>query len=361
MRISPILLLPFLGLAYSLWHIWRVLPSANVWRTVVVILCALMFFLIFIVLSRAIERLPMSLATAVYEVGCSSLIVMLYTVMVFLLLDIARLVHLIPSTVLNQNVYTSIGIIVLLTGIFIYGNIHYYNKVRQTLELRTEKHLEKDIRMLMISDLHLGYHNRRGELKRWVDIINSEHPDIILLAGDLIDRSLRPLIQEDMAAELRRLDAPVYACLGNHEYYSDVQKAEKFYKDAGITLLRDSVVNVQGLCIIGRDDRTNFHRKSLNALMKTTDKSKYTILLDHQPFHLERAEQAGVDFQFSGHTHYGQVFPASLITKLVYENAYGASQRGNTHYYVTSGLGIWGGKFRIGTCSEYVVATLKQQ
>ena len=67
-------------------------------------------------------------------------------------------------------------------------------------------------------DLHLGYHNRRKELSRWVDIINAEHPDLILIGGDIIDISVRPLLEENMAAELRRLKAPVYACLGNHEY-----------------------------------------------------------------------------------------------------------------------------------------------
>ncbi|MBO6216439.1 MAG: metallophosphoesterase, partial [Prevotella sp.] len=85
---------------------------------------------------------------------------------------------------------------------------------------------------------------------------------------------------------------------------------------------------------------------------------RYTILLDHQPYNLEQAEKAGVDFQFSGHTHHGQVWPISWITERIYEDAFGPYQRGNTRYYVSSGIGIWGGKFRIGTQSEYVVAKL---
>ena len=93
--------------------------------------------------------------------------------------------------------------------------------------------------------------------------------------------------------------------------------------------------------------------------MKDVDKSKYTILLDHQPYHLEQAEQNGVDFQFSGHTHHGQVWPISWITEAIYEDAYGPYQKGKTQYYVSSGIGIWGGKFRIDTCSEYLVVTLR--
>ena len=115
------------------------------------------------------------------------------------------------------------------------------------------------------------------------------------------------------------------------------------------------------ITIVGRDDRTNRRRKSLKTILATADTTRYTIVLDHQPYHLEEAERSHVDFQFSGHTHYGQVWPISWITNAIYECAFGSHQRGNTHYYVSSGMGIWGGKFRIGTRSEYVVATLRHR
>ena len=112
------------------------------------------------------------------------------------------------------------------------------------------------------------------------------------------------------------------------------------------------------LCIIGRDDRTNRHRSPLAKLLQQADSGRYSILLDHQPYHLEQAERAGIDFQLSGHTHEGQIWPISWITHSVYECAWGAHQRGATQYYISSGLGIWGGKFRIGTQSEYIVMHL---
>ena len=198
--------------------------------------------------------------------------------------------------------------------------------------------------------------NRTGVLF-CIDMYNRE--TYLTTTGDMIDISMRPLIEENMASELRRLNAPVYACLGNHEYYSGEPQAQKFFADAGITLLRDSMACAGQLCVIGRDDRTNSRRRSVAELMRRADKSRYTILLDHQPYHLDRAERAGVDFQLSGHTHRGQLWPISWITDRIYECSYGPWQRGNTQYYVSSGLGIWGGKFRIGTCSEYVVATIK--
>ena len=163
-----------------------------------------------------------------------------------------------------------------------------------------------------------------------------------------------------MAAEFRRLQAPVYACLGNHEYFSGQPDAQQFYKDAGIHLLMDSIAVIDStLVIIGRDDAMNMRRKPLADLAKTIDKSMFSIVLDHQPHHLEKAEKAGIDFQFSGHTHRGQVWPISWITDAIYECSWGSHQRGNTHYYVSSGIGIWGGMFLIGTQSEYVVLDVR--
>ena len=110
---------------------------------------------------------------------------------------------------------------------------------------------------------------------------------------------------------------------------------------------------------MGRDDRMNRRRRPLKDLVASADKSKYLILLDHQPYHLEQAEREGIDFQFSGHTHHGQVWPISWITDMMYECAFGTYQRSSTNYYVSSGMGIWGGKFRIGTHSEYLVLTIE--
>lgn len=353
--------LPVAGLAYVLWHVWCLLPVAAVWRWVVVVAGALSFLSVLLVFTRVIDRLPMPVATVCYETGTSTLIVLLYLVMAFLLLDLGRAVSIVPRSMLHANAYTSITLLLVMLVLFVGGNIYYNNKVRQPLDLVTGKQVGKGTRIVMMSDLHLGYHNRRAELARWVDMVNAERPDMVLIAGDIVDISVRPLIEDGMAAELRRIEAPVYACLGNHEYLSGEPRAKRFYEEAGITLLRDSVVTVDNIVIAGRDDRMNAGRKSVATLLNGVDRSKYIILLDHQPYHLDRAERAGADFQLSGHTHHGQIWPASWITDAVYECAFGSWQRGKTRYYISSGMGIWGGKFRIGTRSEYVVATVRNQ
>ena len=347
------------GLAYVTWHVWAVLPIPGLWRVIVIGLLVICFLMFFLDIGGQLDSLPLPLARGCYAIGTTSVMVFLYLLMAFLVLDLGRLVHIAPRSWFFGNWVTVAAITGLLATIFVCGNLNYYHKVRVPLLLESKKLLPKEYRIVMLSDLHLGYHNSRSDLAHWVDLINREQPDLILIAGDIIDISVRPLLEEKMAEEFHRLKAPVYACLGNHEYYSGKPKVQQFYRDANIHLLNDSTTEIDNaIVIIGRDDRTNRHRKELHELASLADKSKYTILLDHQPYDLNQAEEAGVDFQLSGHTHRGQVWPISWITDAVYERSWGHHQRGNTQYYVSSGLGIWGGKFRIGTQSEYVVATL---
>ena len=350
--------LPLLAIIYVAWHVWTLLPLAGI---LVGVLCVGLLFMNF---GRKFDNQPLPLAQAAYEIGTSSVIVLLYLVILFLVLDLGRLVHLVPKAWLYHNGYVSLGLLLFLFGLFLYGNLHYYNKVRVPLDLKSSKPLPRAYKVVMLSDLHLGYHNPRKELARWVDMINAEHPDFILIAGDVIDGSMRPLIEEKMAEEFHRLKAPVYACLGNHEFYAGHPEAKQFYQDAGINLLIDDATVIDSsIVIIGRDDRTNMRRKPIKDLKDSLNSKNsnidYTIVLDHQPYNLDRAEAAGVDFQLSGHTHRGQVWPISWITDHIYECSWGSHQRGNTRFYISSGIGIWGGKFRIGTQSEYVVATLR--
>ena len=351
-------LLPLLAMVYIGWHLWCLLPLSWPWKLLVILLMVASFLLMFAGIVRSTDRMPWPVAVGVYEVGTSSVFILLYLFMIFLVLDLGRLLRLVPRSVLYNNWLTAGGLLFFMAVVFLFGYLHYQKKYREEIHLTTEKQLERPVKIVMLSDLHIGYHNRRSELHRWVDIINREHPDLVLIAGDIIDGSMRPLQEQKMHEEFQRIYAPVYACLGNHEFFGGEADAKAFYQKAGIHLLQDSCEVVGDLCIVGRDDRMNIHRDSLGVIMKKADRQKYCILLDHQPYHLEQAERQHVDFQFSGHTHHGQVWPISWITERIYECAFGFYERGNTVYYVSSGMGIWGGKFRIGTRSEYVVLTI---
>jgi hypothetical protein len=342
---------------YVSWHVWRILPFSTPVKLLVILLMLLALFSM--VMQFKSDSLPLGMATAMYEIGNSWLVIMFYLLMAFLLLDIGRLIHLVPATWLKNNGITSLVLAGIMLVTFIAGNIHYNNKQRKEINLTTEKPLERPLKIVMLSDLHAGFHNRRAEVGRWVDMINAERPDLILIAGDLIDGNVRPLLAQGTAEELRRLEAPVYMCLGNHEYITGIDKSIPFIEQSGISLLRDRAISINGVTIIGREDRSNRHRKSLQQLMEGVNQEEYVILLDHQPYHLEEAEQNGVDLQLSGHTHRGQVWPLNWVTKKMYECDYGSLKHGKTDYYVSSGMGIWGGKFRIGTDSEYVVINVK--
>ena len=269
-------ILPLLAMVYIGWHIWCLLPLSWLWKTLAVTLLVVSFLLLFAGVLRSTDSMPMPLAIGVYEVGTSSIFILLYLFMLFLVLDLGRLTHLIPRTLLYNNWWTTGGITIFMFGLFLYGHLNYKHKVRQELTITSDK-VTKPVRMVLLSDLHLGYHNRRNEIHRWIDIINSEKPDVILIAGDIIDGSIRPLKEQRVYEEFQRLQAPVYACLGNHEYYSGEPGALQFYQQAGIHLLRDSIAVVGDLCIIGRDDATNTRRKPLDQF--SIPHSSFSILL----------------------------------------------------------------------------------
>lgn len=351
-RIILILAVFALTMAYELWHLWRITPGGWPWKLAVSGAFVLWFGVAVAGVSMT-EHFSIKTATLLYVTGLPWMIAYLYLLLIFVVLDFATLVHLLPKGLLQHSAVGLVSIIGVVAVIMTVGHIHYRHKYREELTIKTEKPLEKPLTVVLASDLHVGYHNRRPELARWVDLINAENPDLVLFGGDILDRSVRPVLAGDYASEFRRIQAPVWAILGNHEYYSDADGAAQFFSDAGIRIMRDTVCSHLGVTLIGRDDRTNPRRKPLSELAASPE--RFTILLDHQPYHLEEAEAAGIDFQFSGHTHRGQVWPASWATDAMYEKSWGHHVRGKTRYYISSGLGIWGARIRVGTRSEYLV------
>ena len=359
MRNVMLILIPLFLLsciAYTSWRLWLILPLSPLGKTLAVAVYLLCFACVFLHYGLG-NKLPIGVATVTYEIGTSWMIFFLYALLIFLALGLGRLLHWVPESFLNHSVAGTCTVLGIIAILLLYGGLHYPHKHREVLEIKTEKPLQKPLTIVLASDLHIGYHNRKAELQRWVRLLNEENPDLVLFAGDILDGAIRPVREWRLDEEFRDLNAPVYAALGNHEYIAGLESSLAFYEDAGMCLLRDSSVVASGIRIVGRDDRSNASRRALSDLVPTD--TLFTILLDHQPYHLEEAERCGIDFQFSGHTHHGQIWPANWITDILYEKAYGAYRRGNTHYYVTSGLGIWGGKFRIGSQSEYLVLKLK--
>ncbi len=352
---------------YTGIRLLKLLPNIFLPRFILIILFIIGFLGIILFFSAG-EKMNIALSGILYRFSTSWVIIFLYLLIAVLLIDILRLINLYThfidnekiSLIFNQNIITSTFIFSVVTLILVIGNIQYHNKKRQHLSIFTNK-IETPIRIVGISDLHIGYTITSKEVSKWVSIINDEKPDIVIIAGDIIDNHTRPILKDSLNKVFNRINAPmgIYACTGNHDLMYAIKDSTDIYKKSGISLLRDSYINLNDITIIGRDDYSNSKRDELKNIIKNIDMSKFTILLDHQPTKLNDAVINGIDFQLSGHTHRGQIFPISLLTDYLFDVSYGYHKIENTHFYVSSGLGIWGGKFRIGTKSEYLVLDLK--
>ena len=365
----------YVFLVYTLINIYvflrskQALPPAKIVRVVFYIAC---FFLYaaFIIAMLGRNTLPLTIQKILYFPGTAWLGIMLYLFSYFLLTDLfrffSRFFHYLPEAINRHyrkiQVYSGYIIILLLTA---YG-YYQFNRpqvVEQKIKIAKKAGEYSRLKVVGITDLHLGVAIDKKRLEQYVRLINDQHPDLVIFAGDLVDNNTLPLEKERMQDVINKLQAPLgtYFCLGNHEYLSGITGSMDFLRKTNMHLLIDSSVVVNNsIQIIGRDDmQGNHNRKSLKELVKDTDAALPLILLDHEPFHLNEAEENGIDLQFSGHTHHGQFFPGNLITDRIYELSHGYKRKGNTHYFVSSGLGLWGPPFRIGTRSEVIVFNIE--
>ena len=308
------------------------------------------------------------------RIGFTWFVAVIYLALFALSLDIVRVVNHFTGfypAFIRENYQTvklvlALGGALTVSGLLIYGNWKFNHPEVRELTIKIDKPLpEGGIDIVMASDIHLSNYINRDKFKKYVNLINSQNPDIVILAGDISDRNLKPLVEGNIAELFReiRSEYGIYAVTGNHEFYGGEREAiYGYYRSAGINLLIDSVARVTtpggDIMIVGRDDRTNHRRETLSDLVGNIDKTLPLILMDHQPAKLAEAEDAGIDLQLSGHTHQGQFWPGSFFVKRMYELSYGYKQRGKTHYVVSSGLGLWGSEFRIGTVSELVLIHL---
>ncbi len=328
------------------------------------------------IIGKFVERKRVSLFTDVMIwIGSFWFAFILYFFLSIVLLDLLRLINSIFSIVsFAPDQYPTIKLwvfIVINASVFLailYGYINAKNVTVKTFDLPIDKKnpLLKELTIVMASDIHLGTIIGRNPTRKIVELINSLKPDIILLPGDIIDSEVEPVVKQDLGSVLRELSATygVFGVTGNHEYIGGVEEAVRYIRAHNVDVLRDEVREVAGVTIIGREDRS-YHgsngekRKTLGELAANIDHSKPLIIMDHQPFHLNEAEEIGADLQVSGHTHHGQLWPLSYITKRMYEMSWGYIKKGKTHIYVSSGAGSWGPPVKIGNDAEIIQFRLR--
>ncbi len=315
---------------------------------------------------------PMWLAEPFIKLGSWWLGAMVYLTLLFLLTDIFRglnsLFHF--SDILKfqwsgpKGAVAVITVYALSAIVLAFG---YYNAVSPVVRMQ-EINLSKPVpggnqRVVLVSDIHLGMMISNGRLDTMVSMVNRQNADIILLAGDVFDEDLGPIIKNNMGDLLKNLKAKygVYAVLGNHEFYGNADAAHHYLTEHDITVLRDSIVILpNGIVVAGREDITGQQmygepRKPLGELLAGIDREYPLFMLDHQPYKLDEAVENGVDLQVSGHTHHGQMWPFNHITGAMFEISRGYGKIGETHFFVSSGYGTWGPPIRTNSRSEIVV------
>jgi len=348
---------------------WRVISKTRIVK-ILFAACFLFLYSAFVIAMLGRNLLPIGVQKFLYFPGACWLGIMFYLFIFFLATDLiyglGRFFRLFRKSTNFGKIQVISGYIIV-AGLFIYG---YYNFMHpkvseQEIVIHKKAGKYKELKIVGLSDMHLGVNIDKNRLKSFVRLINAQNPDLVIIAGDIVDNNALPLMKEKMWEEFAQIQAPlgIYACLGNHEYLSGIQSSLNFLRKTNIRLLIDSTALIDNsFWLIGRDDikgMRNHRRKPLSDLAAEINANQPLFLLDHEPINLNDAKRNGIDLQFSGHTHKGQIWPVSWMVKGMYELDYGYTRKGDTQYYITSGIGLWGPPLRIGTNSEIVVLNIR--
>lgn len=269
-----------------------------------------------------------------------------------------------------------------LAGLFVIGYRNARNPVVRTYPISFSKwHATRiggpKMKILMVSDLHLGHLVGKGQLLKLLEIARAMKPDLILLPGDVVDDDPQAFLDMGMSQIMQQIVAVsrlgAYAVLGNHEYYGrQINRYVSIMTEIGVTILQDEVVKInvdadRALYLIGRKDytveqfagaktgadlSTSTGRLSVVQLTAEIDRSIPWVMMDHQPRQFDLAQDAGVNLLLCGHTHRGQFVPNHWITRRLFELDWGYLKKGHMHVLVSSGFGTWGPPMRLASRSE---------
>lgn len=259
----------------------------------------------------------------------------------------------------------------VITCVYGFANARQIDHAHYDIGLEGKKDIS-DIKVVMISDVHLGAAGSESRMKDIVEEINALEPDIVCISGDFFDTDFRSILDPDAAIEtLRGLRSTygTYACLGNHDGGSTFGQMEDFLEKADIRLLKDEFTVIDDRFVLaGRLDRSpiggygNEKRKPLSEYLTVDDPTLPVIVLDHNPQGIEEYGSEA-DLVLCGHTHKGQIFPGRLFTSRIYTVDYGYYRKDaqSPHVIVSSGVGYWGMPMRVGTDSEIVSVSFTSQ
>ncbi len=310
-----------------------------------------------------------------------------YIVLIVVLEDLIRILlkktKIVSEKILSSKITFIIsGSICILLTILLstYGVIHSKKIVYTDYNVNIDKITNIDnLKISLVSDIHLGYNTHLSHIKKMVDMINNSNSDLVLIAGDIFDNNYEAIgNDEDIINELKRIKSKygVYAVYGNHDIDEKIlagftfnwdksevlidPRMEEFLSKSNIKTLRDETILIDdSFYLIGRLDYHKYgikinERKTIEELIKDIDIDKPIIVLDHEPYELNELSNNNVDLDLSGHTHNGQMFPSNILIKVIWDNPYGLLKVGNMTSIVTSGIGVYGPNMRVLTTAEVV-------
>lgn len=294
----------------------------------------------------------------------------LYVFLAVVVYDLFLLVNYFPQWIplelrktFDYKLYALGGISVFAALVVIGGviNMNYMQVSKYEISVpRKNSNLEK-LRVAFIADFHIHSGVPVSFVQKYVRKVNSLNPDLMLYGGDIVDdKNIHPEL-EKITSLFNQIKPRygVFGVLGNHEFYRGHTDGA-FFRQAGIVLLNDSVAQIgESFIIAGRLDEHFGKRKTIDAIIGDSILDLPVLLLDHRPTQLEEVSKTPVNAQFSGHTHNGQLFPFNFIIKSMYELGWGYKQKANTHFFVTSGLRLWGPPVKTTGKSEIIVVDFK--
>lgn len=228
----------------------------------------------------------------------------------------------------------------------------------------------RPLRLVMLSDLHLGALTIPSRVRALVELVRAQKPDVVLLVGDIVND--HPDSLQPFAALLSEMRPPLglYGVFGNHERYEGDARSAQVFRWAGAELLRNQVADIPGtgVQLLGVDDPgrvgngTQDIIREIGSVAARSDPAAFRVLLNHRPLGWrEAAQPAGIELMLSGHTHRGQLFPFYYVVRLTTEFMGGFYEEGGRTLAVSAGAGFWGPPMRVGAPADILVLDLAPQ